>query len=1162
MSIFGDKTNRYHATQKDQIVYRDLTIGNNAIVGSNIDCYNLTTTQNAYVGMWLFAPNTHITDDLIVDGNTTFNNVVVTGDVTLSNLYVTGNITTTNLEVTTDATIHSNLTVDYDLLVGSNLYVISNTVIGQDLVVQNNVAVDNRLGVGTHDPQAGIHVQDGEIWMFGGGVVTDPRVVIGDSSTSGQYGFLQWDTANDYFKAGTDANGLKIKGNNAAIGNIFPHEPLSVGWGTSEYLTVDTDGTTTISNNLIVAYNAIIQNDLIVSGNIYGLTAASEYHTVNIAKEGGDYDNIKDAIASLPETNAQNRWSLIVYPGIYVEDNPIQMKNFTSIVSIGGPLTTVIQPQDPNTYIMNLAPYVSRVSGLQIRNSFHTGIRCSDVEFSGGVFSCVFSNVKQCIVLNSANTETNVYANSIIMKSGNCQNVARCINGHLHIDGLSVEAPVTAESVLYAKGNGAFLDCYTAEIEGDGVEHALHASNGGHVLMSGGLIHSSNIGYYIDDDDYFGQETAHITARNVELQTTRNFDIRVESITADIQCHNSGIARDKAFVLPGGNCMITGYDSFSDVYRMCADTAIGRDRSGHNFYAGQGGPYTFNTRVLTYDGASYVDVTSSDTIAFPNLNANSAIYFGDLDAYSFYAIQYTMGSQIQVVGGATCVWEYYDASTSVAFPGLEMYYTMNSDAATNTVVDNSGTYDGTASQTTATLHEAGKVGTGAFAFLSSRGDILSVLPRPVHSSTISIAVWIKTSTSNQTFIALRLNPVRYIYRLGINSSGYAYFYIRTSSGADTVTDTVTLINNGAWHFLVATYSRTAGANNLQLYVDNGAPIQETHTGALNSSSRALEIGRNYTGSLDNMMIYSTAIDAALANTLWNAGAGTEGATSPGWVPMDGMQDLSGTSTIQSNNYFEGTSDAIYNIRYDQHIQSGTSHTAGTTGWIGTTVNGLPGKWVRYRIDGAGMTTSPIFSDVEFKGSYTRFRPNGTITYYGEAREATEQIIQPYNNINTTASQTMDISANITIPFVQNSFADGAQDSLYFVIPVQTGTDTGCGIDIVIKWFTDITDGAADHTAKMHIYYTKVREGDNCNGGALAETTIDFDCVYVSPAAAGVMVKTEVPTTIYIDNLQRGNKVYCMLRREAAEGGDDLAGYVAIASIYYRYNVWEQGTYNA
>ncbi len=103
------------------------------------------------------------------------------------------------------------------------------------------ISTAGNVGVGTVSPEAKLNIVGGELWLFNEG--QNPRIVLGDNGTTGQYGFAQWDSLNDYYRIETDGtNGLKVKGNNVSIGNIFPSEPLIVSAGVTELLRVNSAG--------------------------------------------------------------------------------------------------------------------------------------------------------------------------------------------------------------------------------------------------------------------------------------------------------------------------------------------------------------------------------------------------------------------------------------------------------------------------------------------------------------------------------------------------------------------------------------------------------------------------------------------------------------------------------------------------------------------------------------------------------------------------------------------------------------------------------------------------------------------------------------------------------------------------------------------------------
>ena len=124
---------------------------------------------------------------------------------------------------------------------------------------------NQRVAIGNAAPALKFEVQDGDAAIYNNG--NNARLVLGDNATTGQYGWLQWDSANDYFRIETaGSNGLKIKDNNVSIGNIFPSKPLIVGSGTNALFEIGATGQiqARTSTNTMTAFQ--MQNDI---GDIY-----------------------------------------------------------------------------------------------------------------------------------------------------------------------------------------------------------------------------------------------------------------------------------------------------------------------------------------------------------------------------------------------------------------------------------------------------------------------------------------------------------------------------------------------------------------------------------------------------------------------------------------------------------------------------------------------------------------------------------------------------------------------------------------------------------------------------------------------------------------------------------------------------------------------------
>lgn len=116
---------------------------------------------------------------------------------------------------------------------------------GTDIFLVDNTG---KVALGAVSPTQKFEVQGGDAAIYNSG--NNTRLIIGDSGTSGQYGYLQWDSANDYFRIEKNgSNGLKINDNYVSIGNIFPDSPLKVGNGTTLLMSISTTGAFTSQNS-------------------------------------------------------------------------------------------------------------------------------------------------------------------------------------------------------------------------------------------------------------------------------------------------------------------------------------------------------------------------------------------------------------------------------------------------------------------------------------------------------------------------------------------------------------------------------------------------------------------------------------------------------------------------------------------------------------------------------------------------------------------------------------------------------------------------------------------------------------------------------------------------------------------------------------------------
>ncbi|HSX17210.1 MAG TPA: hypothetical protein VLH86_03860 [Patescibacteria group bacterium] len=112
-------------------------------------------------------------------------------------------------------------------------------------VLFNADTINERVGIGGVATASKFEVQGGDAAIYNSG--NNPRLILGDSTSAGQNGYLQWDSANDYFRIeSVGTNGVKINDNFVTIGNIFPDQPLKVANGTNLLFQVNTAGAATL----------------------------------------------------------------------------------------------------------------------------------------------------------------------------------------------------------------------------------------------------------------------------------------------------------------------------------------------------------------------------------------------------------------------------------------------------------------------------------------------------------------------------------------------------------------------------------------------------------------------------------------------------------------------------------------------------------------------------------------------------------------------------------------------------------------------------------------------------------------------------------------------------------------------------------------------------
>jgi len=109
------------------------------------------------------------------------------------------------------------------------------------------------------------------------------------------------------------------------------------------------------------------------------LLSNQEGQVVIVAKSGGDYTTISAALASITDNSTSKRYTVLIYPGTYVEN--VTMKEYVSLRGVGGPSEVII-------YGVNSNPLVTFDSGASESGLYSLTLTMAPTVATGNMISC------------------------------------------------------------------------------------------------------------------------------------------------------------------------------------------------------------------------------------------------------------------------------------------------------------------------------------------------------------------------------------------------------------------------------------------------------------------------------------------------------------------------------------------------------------------------------------------------------------------------------------------------------------------------------------------------------------------------------------------------------------------------------------------------------
>jgi pectin methylesterase-like acyl-CoA thioesterase len=250
-------------------------------------------------------------------------------------------------------------------------------------------------------------------------------------------------------------------------------------------------GLTPSSDNIIPTQRAVKSYvDAYSAGNYDTKTIHVSLDGVDSADTNGmpnnPYRTLVYALSQITDNSSTNRYVIKIGPGIYVENNPITMKEYVTVVGLDSEIVTRISAQNATSNIFNM------VSHTAIENLTLYGTTTGYAVSHTSTLDCILRNISffQCgygVLLNNASATMDIMNLSAINVSGTMAEGVVVQAGNMVLDNYRILASTTATRTLYVTGSDSIFtmrgyisfspNVVTAQSYGDSSRSIVTSSN-------------------------------------------------------------------------------------------------------------------------------------------------------------------------------------------------------------------------------------------------------------------------------------------------------------------------------------------------------------------------------------------------------------------------------------------------------------------------------------------------------------------------------------------------------------------------------------------------------------------------------------------------------------------------------------------------------------
>lgn len=344
------------------------------------------------------------------------------------------------------------------------------------------------------------------------------------------------------------------------------------------------------------------------------------------------------------------------------------------------------------------------------------------------------------------------------------------------------------------------------------------------------------------------------------------------------------------------------------------------------------------------------------------------------------------------------------------------------------------------------------------------------------------------------------------------------------------------------------------------YVDETSKILSEDANRLTfpntSVNTAIYICSDKQGGGDYIPHYGTKLYITAVATLGSGDIAFEYYNGSSWVEFNHMTvHASPPYTHYANELFASTGEHYY--YYDLDIRNSIAKV---------TVNSLNRYWIRMRIVGNSITTSPEFDKIKLHSNHAEFKSDGTRLKFGTARTLRKLPLTfgAFNGANDSPdNQDIYLSDTLGIGRTENDFENNVIDRTGFCQMIPLDMDTSTKLELTAYVFSNATGNA-----RFNIRWATSTDGDDCYTSTISSPTTapnQRSQTIIIPLVAGKITGGEVEIDIPEALLHSAisgipDLLWLTMERDATHETDTVNGSVFMIDFAVFYHAWRDGGY--